>query len=136
MLFKKDAAKNKGAIIFVSLFCSILLLITLVLSIGFISDYNKKKSCLNSNGCPMVSGVVENYHAMPYDGHDKEHFEINGVYFEYSDFEITNGYHNAASRGGVITNNGQNLIIKYYYDERYDRNIILYIEEVREKKIV
>lgn len=128
--FKKLQQKNKGAIIFVSIFCSIFLLISLLMSIGFISDYSKKKKYLNSNDCPTVSGVVENYHPMPYDGHDREHFEIDGVYFEYSDFEITNGYHNAASRGGVITQNGQKLLIKYYYDVKYDRNIILYIEEV------
>lgn len=84
----------------------------------------------------VVEGYVEKYHPMPADGHDTEHFEINGVFFEYSDYAMTNGYHNAASLGGVVNRNGQYLKIKYMvyeYDEEYDgisENVILYIAEI------
>ena len=64
----------------------------------------------------VVEGYVENYHPMPYEGHDTEHFEIDGVYFEYSDYTIMNGYNISASHGGVVTNNGQYLKIKYIND--------------------
>ena len=70
---------------------------------------------------------------MPYEGHDTEHFEIDGIYFEYTDNEIMNGYNTTSSHGGVVTQNGQYLKIKYIvseYDSGESRNIILYIAEI------
>ena len=66
---------------------------------------------------------------MPFDGHGSEHFEINGVYFDYSNFELSNGYNRPACYGGAIQENGQYLIIKYIVDAT-GNNIILYIEEI------
>lgn len=85
----------------------------------------------------VVEGYVENYHPMPYEGHDTEHFEIEGFYFEYSDYTIMNGYNISASHGGVVTHNGQYLKIKYVTEEYdgEDNNIILYISEIGEKTI-
>ena len=78
----------------------------------------------------IVEGYVENFVPMPPGGHARESFEINGVYFEYSDYNITSGYRNTKSHGGVITGNGQYLKIGYiYYNETYG-NIIVYIEEL------
>lgn len=77
-----------------------------------------------------VEGYVENFVPMPREGHANESFEIDGVYFEYSDGHITQGYHNAKSHGGVITGDGQHLRIRYIYYEAKDRNIIVYIEEI------
>ena len=98
------------------------------------TDYEKM---LKNDEVYIVEGYVENYYAMPYDGHDNEHFEINGVYFEYSDYNIMNGYNNSASHGGVVTHNGQYLKIKYVTEEYdgEDNNIILYISEIGEKTI-
>ena len=99
---------------------------------------------------PGKSGITENYHSAPESGHDTESFDINGVHFEYSYYEIVNGYHKPASNGGVITGNGQHLKIKYIedtYDEDYEtvirypgdnlegdypqgENVILYIAEI------
>lgn len=112
-------------------FGTILVIASMILCFSKIREYKVMESYLNSPDCLMVEGKIENYHSMPSGGHDKEYFEINGIYFEYSDFEVTNGYHNAASRGGVITHNGQNLLIKYYYNEKNNKNVILYIAEIK-----
>ena len=62
-----------------------------------------------------------------------EDFEIDCIYFEYTDNEIMNGYNTTSSHGGVVTQNGQYLKIKYIvseYDSGESRNIILYIAEI------
>lgn len=71
---------------------------------------------------------------MPYSGHKQESFEVNGVRFEYSDFEVTIGYHNAKSHGGVIKEDGQYLKIGYV--NYWSINHIVYIEEFPEKNVV
>lgn len=49
-----------------------------------------------------VEGIVEEFDPMPKGGHKNESFKVNGVKFEYSDFDISPGFHNAASHGGPI----------------------------------
>lgn len=106
-------------------------------ALGLVFEYKNYKEILKTDEIFVVEGYVENYHPMPYEGHDTEHFEIEGVYFEYSDYTIMNGYNISASHGGVVTHNGQYLKIKYV-TEKYDgedNNIILYISEIGEKTI-
>lgn len=95
-------------------------------------DHFEYKNALKNDDVYVVEGYVENFHEMPYEGHDTEHFEINGVRFEYTDYVITNGYHKTASYGGVITKNGQHLKIKYVVEEYEEEtiNVILYIAEI------
>ncbi len=98
-------------------------------TVAHIVDYQEKKDVLDNNQVLVVEGIVENYHAMPIEGHDVEHFEIGGIYFEYTNFEVLNGYNTPACYGGVIKENGQCLKIKYIEDD-IGNNIILYIEEI------
>lgn len=95
-------------------------------------EHKEYKEKLANNDVFVIEGYVENFHPMPYEGHDTEHFEINGVFFEYSDYTVTNGYHKAASHGGVVTRNGQHLKIKYVVEklEQGEENVILYIAEI------
>ena len=79
----------------------------------------------------VVEGYVENFDPMPYGGHKYESFEINGVKFEYTDYRIMIGYHNAKSHGGVIRSNGQYFKIGYVHYG--NENIIVYIEKYPEK---
>lgn len=106
--------------------------IFLLSTIGMVIEHKEYKERLANNDVFVVEGYVENFHPMPYEGHDTEHFEINGVHFEYSDYTISNGYHKSASHGGVITQNGQYLKVKYVVEEfeEYNENIILYIAEI------
>lgn len=93
--------------------------------------YRKTAIAYQKGDYQIVEGYVENFDPMPYGGHQYETFEIKDIKFQYSDYTIMVGYHNAKSHGGVINGNGQYLIIGYV---RYNgANIIVYIEEVPEK---
>ena len=102
------------------------LIFSVFLLSNHIIDYQNKKALLESGNVYTVEGFTENFHAMPVEGHDTERFEINGVLFEYSNFELVNGYNLPAVYGGVITGNGQYLKIKYITDDSGE-NMILYI---------
>ena len=94
--------------------------------------YTKTVGAYYSGEYQTVEGYVENFHPMPSDGKSKETFDINGVEFAYSDYNIHPGYNKSQYHGGVITGNGQHLKIKYvFFNETYG-NIILYIEEIPE----
>ena len=100
-----------------------------LLVLSHVVDYQEMREILDNDQALVVEGIVENYHAMPKEGHDTERFEINGVFFEFTSYEVINGYNTPACDGGVIKENGQHLKIKYF-DDGSGRNIILYIEEI------
>ena len=94
--------------------------------------YTKVVGAYRCGEYEVVEGYVENFDPMPYEGHSNESFEINGVYFSYSDYAIQQGYHNAKSHGGVISGDGQYLKIGYVQPYPFSRNdnVIVYIEEL------
>lgn len=96
-------------------------------------DYFEKKAALENGQYETVEGYVEKFHAMPPEGHDSEHFVIDGVYFQYTAFEERNGYHRPACQGGVITNDGQYLKIGYVTNKKGE-NVILSIEALDPSK--
>jgi len=101
-----------------------------LLTLAHIADYQEKREILDNNQAMVVEGIVEKYHAQSRGGHDTEHFEIDGIYFEYSNAELSNGYNTPACYGGVVKDNGQHLKIKFVGDDT-GNNIILYIEEIK-----
>ncbi len=94
-----------------------------------VQKYDQVIGAYKKGNYQTVEGFVENYETMPYEGHAQESFTINGVEFSYSDYTVMQGYHNAASHGGVITHNGQYLKLRYVTNE-LNENIIVYIEEL------
>lgn len=124
---KTNKEFEKVFMIIFRIFCVFMILIELV--IGTFQYKNIVLAYRNGN-YQTVEGYVENYTPMPYGGHSEESFTINGVEFAYSDFIITQGYHNAASHGGVITHNGQHLKLGYVEPDASNGNIIVYIEEL------
>ena len=110
----------------IGVFCFVIFLISFG---GHIYEYNAYKTMLKTDNVSVVEGYVENYNPLPADGKGTENFEINEVYFSYNDATATNGYNTTARSGGVITGNGQHLIIKYVTNEDGE-NIILYIAEI------
>lgn len=92
--------------------------------------YSETVGAYRSGEYMTVEGYVENFDPMPHSGHKNETFEINGVKFSYSDYNIRPGYNNARSHGGVIRGDGQHLKIGYVYINESYGNIIVYIEEL------
>jgi hypothetical protein len=66
-------------------------------------DHQRARQQLQSGDCQVVEGTVEQFHPMPYHGHALESFTVNGVRFEYSDFDDSKpGFNNTTSHGGPI----------------------------------
>jgi hypothetical protein len=72
----------------------------------------EKLNLLNSGRCPIVEGVVTNFHPMPASGHGTESFEVIGERFTYADYEVTPCFNHTSSHGGPI-HEGQPLKIWY-----------------------
>ena len=131
----KNSWKDKYTIIsykIVKIFCgcaaAYIFVITLILAFSTVSSYKTTVVAYEKGEYEVVEGYVENFVPMPSEGMD-ESFEINGVKFSYSDYNITFGYNNAKSHGGVIEGNGQHLKIGYVIDN--GENIIVCIEQLK-----
>lgn len=130
----KEMPKTAKSIVRIFCLCTgiFISLITLILITSEISMCSRILGAYHRGEYEVVEGYVENFDPMPYEGHSNESFEINGIHFSYSDYEIHQGYHNAKSHGGVITGDGQYLKIGYvqWYSLSENRNVIIYIEEL------
>ena len=108
------------------------LLVTNLLPLIFlfvdIKEYTNLSDILYSNDCQTVEGIVEDFSPMPRGGHASESFEINGVYFEYSQYDGGVAYNDTYYYNGVIKNNGQRLKIAYYQKDDTTRFILRIIE--------
>ena len=100
--------------------------------IAQLSMYHKTVGAYKRGDYQIVEGYVENFDPMPYDGHKHESFEIDGVLFSYSDYDVQPGYNNTRSHGGIIKGNGQHLKVGYVYLNETYGNIIVYIEQLQE----
>jgi TM2 domain-containing membrane protein YozV len=90
---------------------AVIFTITSGLSI-FIRYFNLRQCYINKN-YNIVKGVVENFNPMPYTGHKLESFTIDGILFEYSDYDLsTGGFRRTKSHGGPID---EGVYIKIYY---------------------
>lgn len=107
-----------------------LLSLAIIVLFAQLNMYNKVVGAYYRGEYQIVEGYVENFEPMPYNGHSKETFEIKGVEFSYSDYEIQPGYNNTKSHGGVITGDGQHLRIGYVYLNNTYGNLIVLIEEI------
>lgn len=114
---KKTTQTTKSLIIgIVAVFISSIFI--LVFLGGQILEIRKAKHIMQNKKFLIVEGIPENYHPMPKEGHDTEHFDIRGIHFEYSDYIIAYpGYHNAASLGVVITPDNYYRLPYYKLDD-------------------
>ena len=128
-IFQKDNIWYSILFIFLKVAGIFCILITIHATVLNIKDYSEKRNALANNQVNVIEGYTENYHPRPFTGHDTEHFEINGVRFEYPKSATINGYDIPACHGGVITQNGQHLLIKYV-TESDGSNTILFIQRL------
>ena len=124
--------KLKGHII-LSIILSIATIFMTTLCVSNIYGFkNLKSNILDSyfkGNYQTVEGAVQDFEPLPLNGNGTESFTVNGIQFRYSNSALSYyGYKTTAAEGGYITKNGQNVRIKYIYDETYENNIILKLD--------
>jgi len=124
--------------IIASIFGPLILVAGIWAEVDLIKEHFQYKEIYKSGEMYVVEGLVEDFHPMPFSGHDIESFTVNDVYFQYNGVgEIVNGYNRPKCYGGVVEGNGQHLKIKYIMNEDaglegVTEHIILYIAEIKE----
>lgn len=114
---KKEGWKTQTIIL--SLMFLFVLTWGLVGGIEAILGYKEVQRVLAHKNYQTVEGIIENF---GYE-HKHEHFSVNNVKFEYSNFdEGFYGFNNTNPHGGPIIGNGQKVKIDYYH--KRDRNYI------------
>ena len=76
------------------------------------STYSRGRSAMREQAIAEVDGPVTDFRPMSYGGHGDECFTVQTRTFCYSDFDITPGFHNAASHGGPIR---EGLPVRVFY---------------------
>ena len=66
------------------------------------SNFASLRTAARNGSTETVEGKVEQFVPMPYSGHAKETFIVNGRYFAYSDYDETKGFKNTQSHGGPM----------------------------------
>ncbi len=94
--------------------------------------YVPTKQMVDNGDYETVEGYVKNFYYSSRFSHQDgpEHFEINGVYFEYDGSIGSDGYNKTATHGGVVRKDGQYLKIRYIPDLQTGQNKIVYISEI------
>ena len=116
-----------------SVLLSIITILSTTLCITSIYEfYNVKTNIVESYFAGeylTVEGKIESFDPLSLNGNGTESFEVNGIEFRYSDSALNYiGYKTTSVEGGVITNNGQKVRIRYVYNDTYDMNIILKLD--------
>ena len=119
------SGKNTKKVIISRILCIILVIAVPVL-FGWTSvqSYLDAEQILKNNEYQTATGPVEDFHPMKKGGRDAESFVVDGVFFEYSEFDNSHGYHSTYYYDGVVVSNGQNLQIDYYIDDSGDITIL------------
>jgi hypothetical protein len=66
-------------------------------------DYLAARRALSSGSYATAEGRVTDFVPMPYEGHARESFVVDGQRFEYSDYKVTPGFNQTRSHGGPIS---------------------------------
>lgn len=96
------AFRGRTRRIFIWVFFLFAVVWTAVAFAGTLSQYLSLKHAYDDGRASVVEGEVHNFRPMPYSGHADESFEVNGVHFRYSDYNVTAGFNNTASHGGPV----------------------------------
>jgi hypothetical protein len=87
------------------------------------STYHEYVHAYQTGQYSVVEGLVEDFHPMPYEGHQSECFRVNKEKFCYSDYEISPAFNQSASHGGPIRA-GLPVRITYYEDDGFVGHIL------------
>ncbi len=93
--------------------------------------YQRHKAMLDQHSCCVVEGPVEHFVSPPNTGHGLfESFAVEGVTFEYSDYEMKVGFHRSVSHGGPLRSDSY---VRIWYDPY---NMAILRLEIRDFKAV
>jgi len=84
---------------FAVIFCG---LVVALLGVRLIPDFVEERHAYVTGNYSVVEGPVEDFHPMPFRGHQDERFRVRAKSFSYSSFDLTSCFHSAASHGGPI----------------------------------
>ena len=75
-----------------------------LLAFGFMySSYREYTAAYRTGQYSVVEGTVEDFHPMPYEGHQEECFRVQKERFCYSDYDLSKpGFNQSAAHGGPI----------------------------------
>lgn len=83
--------------------------------------------------CEQIEGIISNLVHIEHTAR-AESFEVSGMRFVFPNSSTRIGYKTTASKGGFITENGQNVRIVYVYNEKLGNdNVILKLEVALEE---
>jgi hypothetical protein len=83
-------------------FCGFGILWLCTAGVSVLRDDSRAFNAFKKGDYQLVEGYVEDFYPMPYEGHQSECFSVQEKRFCYSDYQVTPGFHNAASHGGPI----------------------------------
>ena len=129
---RRDLSRSKGVKWFlrgIALLCGVVFILS---GSVYIADYTDLKTRYEAGDYLIAEGIVEDLTAAEYPHKGGDSFTLDGVTFAYTDTDLTlHGYRREAQNGGIITREGQYLVIRYIPDPDTGINHILYIAEVR-----
>jgi len=99
VIWRKGAPAQKG---WAAMCLAVSILWTAVAIPGTLGPYLQAQRALRDGRASVVEGRVQNFHPMPYSGHDTERFTVGDVHFAYTDYAIGTGLMHTSSHGGPI----------------------------------
>ena len=67
------------------------------------SDYRRLRTSIEQGQCRVVEGVVQNFHpGGNYRGETDESFDVSGVHFSYSAYDVCPGFNQTSAKNGPI----------------------------------
>jgi len=122
----------KARTIFSLLFLGFSILWTTTTAFMIFGSHFAAQRALRDGSADVVEGRVEEFHPMPYRGHDTERFVVGGVHFAYSDYVVGEGFNRTSSHGGPIRSG---LYVRIHYSGSKDRAKILKLETAADRSL-
>jgi hypothetical protein len=107
------------------------LLWTLTASASIVSERSWLEKARAEGTEAVVAGRIKDFVPMPVEGHADERFEVAGIPFHYSDYFVTQGFHNARSHGGPVE---EGLQVRISYVSGRRGNLITRLEIASDDK--
>src|SRR5437868_6790128 len=91
-----ESARNRGRFVGIIMFLFALFWTSAVFLIQT-GDKQHARNAIKEKRLNVATGVISGFDPMPESGHKLESFYVDSAYFEYSDFQIIEGFHNTKS---------------------------------------